>query len=678
MNLSLSRRHNRYFLIAPLLMAMALPAHAVQQDNPKFFVESAEYRTDCPNGVAIADPGIRGGALTDPRFTLNIRVDIAYPFPHGCNNNHILSGTQAADEVVRRITTHPTHSQKTDSIVIELVRLGNVEARVSGYESGVVKLFYHPEDGLHPTWAPFTPNGMQTPWKSKGIAATRSWMQQFITRYKQHQHSNPSMVKAPIAFVFDNEIGIAADPYVYLFMKNDPLGRWATEVIPGIGKTMAQLEADYRRSSTVQTNSNAGNYNIYRPFDYHNSDYANNMNWYMWYGNITRQAISGATKEAVYDLVEAAWPGVKTSNYGYYTTDGVYDPERDLMRVSTVHDLRDGAWDYGATKAYENMAAPLFYGPWVTIGNTKAEQIDSYERYMRHQIESILYSYGGFNPTNINPWIMLQVPTSGYVYNLQNRALTQNGVIHGDRDWHRAALALFRSFQIDKINLFSPVDPPYNTTVLQPQWDDFYAVVNQVWAYDMELAVKGTANTQVSPQILSFAGNGLILDSGSTTQVVARFLQRSTVPQPNALRIYTESHGVLTGGQVASVVSVQRRNGTWLELNAATAMPSAEKRWLQSFDVPGATSDYVQNDGRIAVRVQHRPVSGSGTISSKFETVLLIGTDGTSSGSNALMSAPPPPPPANHGKKSLSTSAVSTELLPASTGIAGGEPVSAR
>lgn len=631
MKLSHTRKYSRYFYITPMIMAFATPAIAVQQDNPTFWVEAPEF--NCTGGLNI-DPGMRGRASQDPRFSLNVRVDIAYQKPNACSTgNRILNGADAADEVIDRLASHP---RPTGKLAIEFIRLGNVPPSTTGYESQVVKLFFHPQDGLRGAWAGLTENSWATPWMSHGIAETKVWVQQFIARYKARQLANP-LIPNPNRFIFDNEIsmGYSDAPYVYLFMKHDLTGRWSTEIVPGTGKTMAQLEAEYL--------SNRNN----KPYNYDNLEDPNNTVWTMWYNNLTRKAISGASREAIYSLLEAAWPNVKTTNYGYYSTDGVNDPNTPPFapREMSVHDLTAyDTFQRSASVAFESMHAPLFYSPWILYGNNVADYTQSYENYMRYQIEAIRYSFGGIPTTNIAPWIALNQLSweSTPVMNPANGSISSTRLTI-TRDWNRTALALFRAYGISEINVFAPTSiSEHDSSANSGGWADMNDIVNQVWAFDLEFATKGAANTAISPLEIAYTNNNPILDSGATTQVITKFLPRSTVALPGRLHINTDSIGSRAQGTVSSVISIQRSNGTWLDINTASAMPTTSKRWLQSFDVPGNTADYLQSDGRIVVRLQHRPLTGSGNISSKFELIQLIGIDGGSV-STAVMAPPPPP-----------------------------------
>lgn len=637
-----------YFLTLPLFSVLTSTAHAVvTRDNPTFWVESSEFHAvhnsrwcDGPINGYDYDPGIRGPAAQDPRFSLNVRVDIAYPRP--CGDNTILTGAKAADEIIGRILRQPRPAGK---LAIEFVRLGTVHPDASEWEQQTVKLFFHPQDGLRPNFAGLTEHGWATPWKSNGIAATRAWVQEFITRYKSRQAENPA-IPNPTRFIFDVEVGLDFEdaPQIVLYMKHDLSNRWKNEIVPGTDKTMAQLEADYRRQPN------------YHPYNYEDPQDPNNNYWWNWYRDVCRKAISGAQRAAIYDLVEAAWPGVQTSNFGYYTTDGVTDPNTPpyTRRISTVHDLRDGYSNDGPTKNFETMAAPLFYSPWIIVGANEAEHLYSYESYMRHQIESIRHSNGGFPTSKIAPWIAMSRLTwpdgAIYLYNpvTDFRGTFDNFII--TRNWSRTALALFRAHGIQEINLYSPGfttpdSPTYNTLPLTDAWIDFHQIVNQVWAFDMDTASRGLNNEPINTQDLALSGMTPVTNSGNKTQVSARFLLRSTVDMPSRLRINTESSA--TGpARVNNVIAIQRANGTWLEISTINESTS-DKRWLRSIDVPGLITDYLQADGHINIMHQHRNISGNSTINSKFELIQLIGIDGPPIASNAVSAAGASPAPKN-------------------------------
>jgi hypothetical protein len=177
-------------------------------------------------------------------------------------------------------------------------------------------------------------------------APLKEWMEDFVDRIEAIHASDPNLPDPALwRFYFDTEpfiyfVGERNGVYIPNFLAsqaNDTNSIWNTWPVPGSegwqppttfplppgeprhGKTLAELYAEARAKYGWPTNPEVA-FNASQ-----RADHSSNRPHMIWWMSIWHRAADAVMKNCAYDVLEAAWPGVRYGNYDSARYDGKID-----------------------------------------------------------------------------------------------------------------------------------------------------------------------------------------------------------------------------------------------------------------------------------------------------------------------------------------------------------------
>lgn len=154
----------------------------------------------------------------------------------------------------------------------------------------------------------------------------RIWMNQFVTQYKARQAANPSLPD-PARFLFDTEAIIARPPspnairiLEHLANVNQNPEYWTVRLVPGTGKTLAQLYAEARLLNP-QWPANILD-GIDSAADHQAQTFPGIM---VWWEQQMHQVADYVMDISAYQPLRAAFPNTRVGNYDHLNCDGAFE-----------------------------------------------------------------------------------------------------------------------------------------------------------------------------------------------------------------------------------------------------------------------------------------------------------------------------------------------------------------
>jgi hypothetical protein len=301
-----------------------------------------------------------GVAATDPRFIEMVRF-----------NQGNLGGTSHAALVSAEVASR---GLTKGQVAVEILNWGRIDTPTSLWRNAADGSGYGNE-----TIVPFYANA---------VATVRAWTLAWIAEYQRRQVLNPS-IPDPSAFWMDYEERITIGPTwttQWADFKADP--RWSTEVVTFDGRTWAEVVADASIPDPPSPGSGASVNAVHtipvRPF--------------------LLESQSLAMYKAFFEPLQAAFPGVKTSNW-QTTHDGLHLASEDAE------------FRYAAVTGGTHQAPVLYGSNPSAYAETYSREIDRglvSDRLFSPWIE--MYGENGIDDTNVDGvyrWTIQQTSLDG-------------------------------------------------------------------------------------------------------------------------------------------------------------------------------------------------------------------------------------------------------------------------
>ncbi len=530
----------------------------------------------------------------DPLITSSVRVKVFV----GARG---MTGVEAADAVCNIIQQRQLTRGRVN---IHLQDFGKGDGLPGSPYSDGVALVYQTDDALEDQTVPMW---WMTPYMNNGIAETSTWFGQFIDRYKVRQLVSPQSIPDPTRFHFDNEIyvtGCCSIDFVRNFhgVLNDPKATspaWAivgNDDGQGSPRTLAQLYSEYLADAV-----HGGLAPDPQACCIHTVEA--NRRWNLWYGRVCSQAVDKAMDLAVQGKIHAAWPGCLVSDYGQASLDGLTDPDLPPFSRRVVAD----PWQAGAFWAnnwgveFYDLQAPVFYPIHFDHRRPGESIFDASMRVHRHELESIIHSYGGGHAAEIVPWILLPgeaMDVGWYVVDGPDPDSNPDPVPYFTTfaDIHRT-MALLRSFDIGEYLLFNPGGGTAS------QWRDFRDVLNQVWAFD-PVSVTVTGGEILSGDLASLRHAlwdrlSILMPAGELTVTTQMALNLGS-PRPARLRVRIEAAVDAGLAQLQVDIRDQTALNFWVPLG--TVQLTSERLVVELASGPSASLFNIVGEADIRLR----------------------------------------------------------------------------